>query len=174
LPWWGILLFFTTVGLGLSFPFLLIGFVPALIKFMPKPGAWVEILERLMGFILLAVVVWLTDTLGSLTGQRGMSGFLVFLTVVALGAWIIGKWGSEVASGRSRIVSLVVALALAVVAGRVFLVAEIDTPKTATAGIKTDELDFSGRIPWQPFSEENVAAVRAARKPGFIDFTADW
>src|SRR5687767_1766388 len=138
LPSWGIVLFFSVVGLGLASPFLLVGFVPALVKFLPKPGPWVEILERVMGFGLLVVVVWLADTLGSLTGQRGMTGFLAFLTAVALGAWILGKWGSEVASVRARIVSLVVALALAVGAGRSFLVAKIETPKTETAGLKTE------------------------------------
>lgn len=173
LPSWGIVLFFSVVGLGLAFPFLVIGFIPAFIRFMPKPGAWLESFERLMGFVLLATVVWLIDTLGSLTGQRGMTGFLAFLTAVALGAWILGKWGSDVASLRARIVSLLAGLALAVVAGRTFLVTELYRPPAAS-GFQTENLDFSGAIPWQPFSEENVAAVRAARKPGFIDFTADW
>jgi thiol:disulfide interchange protein len=34
------------------------------------------------------------------------------------------------------------------------------------------ELDFSEDVPWQPFTEERVAAL--AGHPVFIDFTADW
>ena len=174
LPTIGILLFFSVVGLGLAFPFLLVGFVPALLRFLPRPGAWMEVFERVTGFILLAVVVWLVDTLGSLTGARGMTGFMAFLTAVALGAWIVGRWGSEIAERRWRILSLAAAVGLSVLAGRFFLVTELYTPPVVNTGIQLENLDFSKHIPWQPFSEENVAAVRAARKPGFIDFTADW
>ncbi|HEX7900815.1 MAG TPA: cytochrome c biogenesis protein CcdA [Planctomycetota bacterium] len=174
LPGAGIVLFFTVAGLGLAFPFLLVGFFPRMLRFLPKPGAWMEVFERVSGFLLMAVVVWLIDTLGSLTGQRGMTGFVAFLTAVALSAWIVGRWGSEVAERRSRVLALISALILAVVAGRFFLVTERYVPPVVTTGIQLEKLDFSKHIPWQPFSEENVAAVRAARKPGFIDFTADW
>jgi thiol:disulfide interchange protein len=169
-----ILLFFSVVGLGLAFPFLLVGFVPRLLRFLPRPGAWMEVFERVSGFLLMAVVVWLIDTLGSLTGPRGVTGALAFLTAVALGCWILGRWGSEIAERRSRILSLVAAVVLAVVAGRFFLVTERYVPPAVAGGIQLENLDFSKHIPWQPFSEESVAAVRAARKPGFIDFTADW
>jgi thiol:disulfide interchange protein len=101
-------------------------------------------------------------------------GFLAFLIVVALGAWIFGKWGSEIASGRARILSLVTAVALAGISGKVFLVTAIARANPAAVIFKTGGLEFNGKIPWQPFSEENVAAVRKERKPGFIDFTADW
>ncbi len=173
LPPWGILLFFTVVGLGLAFPFLLVGFVPALLRFMPRPGAWMEVFERATGFILLVVVVWLADTIGSLTGLRGMTGFLAFLTAVAFGAWIVGRWGNEVAPRRSRLLSLAAAALLAVVAGKTFLVTQIEKAEAA-GGFRTEGLDYAAKIPWQPFSEANVAAVRQQRKPGFIDFTADW
>ena len=36
----------------------------------------------------------------------------------------------------------------------------------------SDELSFDEHVPWQPFSEERVAAL--AGTPVFIDFTADW
>jgi thiol:disulfide interchange protein DsbD len=37
--------------------------------------------------------------------------------------------------------------------------------------IATD-LDFSEEVPWQPFTEDRVAAL--AGQPVFVDFTADW
>lgn len=174
LPGAGILLFFSVVGLGLAFPFLLVGFVPKALKILPRPGAWMEVFERISGFLLMAVVVWLVDTLGSLTGPRGVTGVLCFLTAVALAAWIVGRWASEVAERRSKLIALAVALGLSIAAGRSFLVTERYVPPVVSTGIQLEKLDFSKHIPWQPFSEENVAAVRTARKPGFIDFTADW
>lgn len=174
LPSWGIVVFFSAVGLGLAFPFLAIGFFPVLFRILPKPGAWVEAFERIMGFILIATVVWLVDTIGTLTGKAGVTGMLAFLTAVSLGAWIYGHWGAEVASPRARLVSLGIAVLLSVVGGKVFLVTEIAQASDGAAVFRMEGLDYARRIPWQPFSEENVSAVRKARKPGFIDFTADW
>ncbi len=174
LPEWGIVLFFSTVALGLAFPFLIIGFFPVLMRFMPKPGAWLEVFERIMGFTLLATVVWLVDTLGSLTGKAGVTGMLAFLTAVALGCWVFGTWGSEIASLKSKLLSLGAAVLVSVLAGSYFLVTETAPEGPAVTAIRIEGLSYEGKIPWQPFSEENVETVRKARKPGFVDFTADW
>lgn len=50
---------FMSVGLGMASPYLLIGAFPELMRFMPKPGAWMESFERLMGFVLLGTVVYI-------------------------------------------------------------------------------------------------------------------
>ena len=42
LPTWAALAVFAGLGLGLALPFLLLGFVPALRRRLPKPGAWME------------------------------------------------------------------------------------------------------------------------------------
>ena len=174
LPGWGVFLFMSAAGLGLALPFLVIGFVPALFKFMPKPGAWLEPFERIMGFILLATAVWLMDTIATLTGSAGLIGYLSFLTAVAFGAWIFGKWGSDVAPPRSRLLSIGFAVVLAVVAGKLLLVTKVSEASAGETAFKTSGLEYAKHLPWQPFNEENVAAIRKAGKVGFIDFTADW
>lgn len=50
---------FAMLGLGMASPYLLIGAFPRLIRFIPKPGPWMETFKKLMGLILLATVVWL-------------------------------------------------------------------------------------------------------------------
>jgi thiol:disulfide interchange protein len=99
---------------------------------------------------------------------------LAFLAAVGLGCWIVGRWGSEIAELRSRLLALAAAVALSLAGGYFFLKTELYKPPVVSTGIQLENLDFSKGIPWQPFSEENVAAVRNARRPGFIDFTADW
>lgn len=54
-----VLLVFMSVGLGMAFPYLVVGAFPELIRFLPKPGAWMETFERLMGFVLLGTVVFI-------------------------------------------------------------------------------------------------------------------
>ena len=58
-PAYQALLIFTSLGLGMCFPYLLLAAFPALLRFIPKPGAWMETFKQLMGFVLLASVVWL-------------------------------------------------------------------------------------------------------------------
>ena len=175
LPAWGIFLFFSVAALGLASPFLLIGFVPALLRFLPRPGPWVDVFKKIMGFALIATSVWLMDVIASLTGQAGLVGFLAFLTFASVAAWIFGKWGNPVASAKSKWASLAVAVLLVFGGGKWWLVTEVAAePDPAAQVFRTEGFDFSGKIPWQPFSNENVEKVRQAGKPGFIDFTADW
>ncbi|WP_304438750.1 cytochrome c biogenesis protein CcdA, partial [Erythrobacter sp. HI0074] len=42
------LLVFVALGAGLALPFLLVGFVPAIRRRLPRPGAWMEQFRRWM------------------------------------------------------------------------------------------------------------------------------
>ena len=50
---------FTAAGLGMASPYLVIGAFAPLITFIPKPGAWMDTLKEIMGFVLLGTVVFL-------------------------------------------------------------------------------------------------------------------
>ncbi len=50
---------FASMGLGMALPYLLVAVFPALATKMPKPGAWMELLRKLLGFALLATALWL-------------------------------------------------------------------------------------------------------------------
>lgn len=54
---------FLAIGLGMSSPYLLIGAFPELIRFLPKPGAWMDTFKQVMGFFLLGTVVFLLSFL---------------------------------------------------------------------------------------------------------------
>lgn len=54
---------FFAIGLGMSSPYLLIGAFPELIRFLPKPGAWMDTFKQIMGFFLLGTVVFLLSFL---------------------------------------------------------------------------------------------------------------
>ena len=171
LPSWGILLFFGVAGLGLAAPFLLIAVVPALFRFLPRPGAWMETFKHLMGFTLVATTVWLVDVFMAQTGRAGGTGLLAFLMFIGVGAWIFGRWGGLGAPPRRQAGALAVALAVVFLGGRTFLVMEPVASVQPTGDLATD-LDFSKEVPWQGFSEERVKELSNALV--FVDFTADW
>jgi len=56
---------FASVGLGMASPYLLIGAFPVLVRFLPKPGAWMETFKQIMGFVLLGTVVYIFTFLKS-------------------------------------------------------------------------------------------------------------
>ena len=54
-----IILIFLFVGLGLAAPYVVLSWNPAWLKFLPKPGAWMEKFKIAMGFPMLLTAVWL-------------------------------------------------------------------------------------------------------------------
>ncbi|MBT3220482.1 MAG: hypothetical protein HN348_15455, partial [Proteobacteria bacterium] len=162
---------FTMVGLGLAAPFLLIAFMPALYRLLPPPGAWMETFKQFLGFTLVATTVWLVSVLGAQIGFDNTIWYLVFLMFVAFGCWVFGRWGGLAETGMRQISALLVALVITVAAGVAFLDFSMAEAACDDGSVAT-ELDFEHEIPWQPFSEDRVEALRG--QTVFIDFTADW
>ena len=79
-----IYLVFTFLGLGMALPYLVIGLNPGLIRFLPRPGAWMETFKHLMGFVLLGTVVFMLTY---------FKPWLVIPTITALfGLWAACWW----------------------------------------------------------------------------------
>jgi thiol:disulfide interchange protein/DsbC/DsbD-like thiol-disulfide interchange protein len=176
LPSWGIGLFFGVAGLGLASPFLIIAFVPFMMRFMPRPGAWMETFKHLMGFTLMATTIWLLDVLGAQIGIDGLVRFVLFLLAVGVGSWIFGHWGGPTESGGRQLTSFAIGSVFAGLVGWQVIdlaFAEPDCDPDAGASVSAGNLDFAEGIPWQPFTEERVASF-SGKSTVFIDFTADW
>jgi thiol:disulfide interchange protein/DsbC/DsbD-like thiol-disulfide interchange protein len=166
-------LFFTAVGLGLAFPFLLVAFVPSLFRLLPQPGPWMDTFKQLMGFTLVATTVWLVDVLSAQIGPDATTGFLAFLGVVGFGAWFFGRYGGLAETASRQIGALAVALGIGALGGWQFLDLDFDDAEACEPKLASAEgLDYSEEIPWQPFSDGAVTSLKG--KPLFIDFTADW
>ena len=78
---------FGAVGLGMASPYLAIGAYPKLVGRLPKPGAWMETVQQLMGFLLLATVVYLFNTLT----PRYVVPTLAFLVGLWFACWWVGR-----------------------------------------------------------------------------------
>ena len=160
-----IVLFFLTVGLGLATPYLALSWRPEWLKFLPKPGGWMQKFKVAMGFPMLATVVWLFNVAASSYGSNVL-WLGLFLVVVAFAAWVFGEF---VQRGRkNKFIGVVATLALLVGAYVFVLEQELDwrTPQT---GVGATE-----HIKWEPWSPAAVASARAAGKPVLVDFTASW
>ena len=167
-----IALVFLTTGLGLAAPYVLLSWNPAWLKFLPKPGAWMEKFKIAMGFPMLATVVWLFNVASSSYGKNVL-WLGVFLIVVAFAAWIFGEF---VQRGRNHKTAAAITALILLLAGYAFaLERQLDWREAMPEAAGTGSLKESpDGIDWQRWSPEAVAAARAAGKPVLVDFTADW
>jgi thiol:disulfide interchange protein DsbD len=167
-----IVLIFLTVGLGLAAPYVVLCWNPNWLKFLPKPGAWMEKFKIAMGFPMLATAVWLLNIAASTYGKNVL-WLGLFLVIVAFAAWIFGEF---VQRGRQRKgIALVIVLALLFGGYAGALENKLHWREPFVANSTTGSLKESADgIDWQPWSPEAVAAARAAGKPVLVDFTADW
>ncbi len=86
-----IFLALTAVGVGMAFPYVLLTAKPGWMKFMPRPGAWMDSFKQFMGFVLMATVVWLLWILDALMDSGGVVATVAFLAFVGLACWLIGR-----------------------------------------------------------------------------------
>jgi thiol:disulfide interchange protein DsbD len=166
-----IVLFFATIAAGLAAPYVVLSWQPAWLKFLPKPGAWMEKFKIAMGFPMLATVVWLYDVASAFYGDR--TWWLgVFLVVLALAAWVFGTF---VQRGRTR-TSLALFVALVILFAGYGYALEMNLHwRTALTEMPAEPLKTSAEgIDWQPWSAGAVTAARAQGRPVLVDFTARW
>jgi thiol:disulfide interchange protein/DsbC/DsbD-like thiol-disulfide interchange protein len=157
---------FTSLGAGMAAPFVALAASPRLLRFLPRPGAWMETMKQALGFLLAATVVWLAWVLGQQTGSDGVAILLAALVVQAVGAWVLGKWAVVTQSTAVRMAAGIVAAVLIAggAAAAVKLAGAGERPALQTTATET----------WEPYSEARVNELRAAGRPVFVDFGAAW
>lgn len=150
-----ILLVFGSLGLGMSSPYLLIGVFPELLRFLPKPGAWMETFKQLTGFLLLGTVVFIL----SFMEPFAIIPTLALLLGVAIACWLVSRTPLTAALA-DRLQSWALAGAVVLAAGVV-----------AFGWLYARDQ----HVAWQPFSL--AALQKAAVEEGqtvLVDFSADW
>ena len=151
---------FAGLGLGLALPFLLLGFIPAMRRRLPKPGPWMGRFRRLLSVPLFLTALGLAWILGRQAGVDGMALGLAAAMVLALALWWMGLRQERGGSWLP-----LAAAALAAV-GALFV---IPTAAPASASAETRSL-----LKAEPFSEARLAALQQEGRPVFAYFTADW
>ncbi|MFC2084525.1 protein-disulfide reductase DsbD family protein [Bacteroidota bacterium] len=164
------LLIFIFLGFGMSFPYLLFSIFPNWLKILPKPGAWMETLKQVMGFLLIATIIWLAWVLGIQAGEEEIVGLLIALLLSSLGAWIYGKWGGIAIGGRVRLIAVMVS-ALFILGGAFLGHSVIDG---STKSFEQFGKNSSSALNWEKFSPERFEDLKRSGKPFFVDFTAAW
>ncbi len=164
------MLIFTALALGVAFPYLILSFFPAFLKWLPRPGVWMETFKKGLAFLLYASVVWLVWVFGNQVGVTGMAGLLMGLVFFGIAAWIWGSWGNLTKRKSVRRIALIAALPILFVGG--WIQFKASTLFAAPANIA--EAADQNSIFWQPYDPDTVASLVAEGKTVYVDFTATW
>jgi thiol:disulfide interchange protein len=143
---------FASIGLGMALPYILIGLFPALVAWLPKPGQWMETFKHLLGFLLLATVVFLFSTIN----EAYFLPTLSLLFAIWFACWLVGHT-PVYAPLRARAAAWIGGILIASAVGYLAFKPAQESP-----------------LPWQPYTPQALAVARAQGKTVLVDFTADW
>lgn len=174
---------FASIGLGMASPYLLIGAFPGLVRWLPKPGAWMETFKQLMGFVLLATLVYLL----TLVPWASLVPTIALLFGLWGACWWIGRhqWSTK---EHSKLWYWGQSLAFAAVVGafsftwlqnlmnyrfeqafenRIAQAMASDAPLVAAT-------KNENHIQWKPFTVQGFKQLVDQNQTVMVDFTAPW
>ncbi len=153
---------FTALALGLAAPYVALTLQPAWTRWLPKPGAWMDVLKQAISVPIFATVIWLAWVVAQAYGASFLAALLVSFLLLAIAGWFLGRWPAE------RWAALVAAV---IVMGGVVICA-LAPGKLAEAAGSSAAMQTHGQ--WEPWSPEAVSRYQAEGRPVFVDFTASW
>lgn len=159
------LLVFLALGLGLALPFLLIGFVPALGRRLPRPGAWMDTFKRVLAFPMYLTALWLVWVLAKQRGADAVGWWGLASLALAFAAW---AWThARMQGGRAAKVAALLAIVAAL-----WPLRAITTLPPASAARDAAPASTDGRH--VAYSAQRLADLRRAGRVVFVNMTADW
>ena len=164
---WTILLMFFAIAAGMAFPYFLLSAQPAWLRLLPRPGPWMVRVKQLMGFLLLATLLFLLAVLGAQRGVEAIIWSSCFLLALSLACWMKGAFIVPTASATARFTSLLLALLIVIGAGWYFIGEKFAAAKTVSS-------ETAGHGDWQPFTPALLEAELKQGHAVFVDFTAAW
>jgi len=155
---------FLALGFGMALPFLALSFIPALGKFLPKPGVWMQTFRQVLAFPLYLTAVWLLWVLGNQVGNNGVALVVAACVLLAFACWLWqirhnskGVWRHV----KTALVLLSVGVALSV------LVSPLLQRGDSLAVIDAD-------AGYEAYTAARLSELRAEGKPVFVNMTASW
>lgn len=159
-----ILAVFTALGVGMALPYLLVAAVPGVARLLPRPGAWMETVRGVMGFLLAGAAVWLFYVLSLQVSPEQLAAIQIGLLAIGLFTWMRSRGGAG---------KLLRGLAAAGVVAAIAVTLAAATGAPGGAAQRTAARP-DGLIPWVVFDRARAESLAAAGQLVFVDVTAAW
>lgn len=153
---------FTALALGLAAPYLALTLQPGWTQFLPRPGAWMEVLRQAVAVPIFATVIWLAWVLAQAYGATALAALLASFLLLAIAGWFLGRWPAK---RWSTGVAAVIAIGVIVLS--IFSANALVPASQSSASVERHGA-------WEPWSADAVAHYQQQGRPVFVDFTASW
>jgi suppressor for copper-sensitivity B len=153
-----IFLNFSFVALGFSSPYIIMIFYPSVLKIIPKPGAWILVLKKILVLFMAGTVFWLLFVLYGQIGERATIG--VFLLLLLL------KFSLESVTGIMKNRGLKWSIVLGIILASLIL------PIGASNEDLTTQMQIDNT--WHKFERDKIKTYVDQGKIIFVNITADW
>ena len=152
-PGFSSFIIFLALGIGFTFPYILLSIFPGLVSILPKPGQWMETFKQFMAFPMMLTALWLIWVLSS-----QISSFQLILVLLGISLIVFFYWLNQlnITSATGKRFRVFVYLFIFV---SIFLT-------LPTQNISTQENT-------NVFSEAELNK-KLEQGPVFLNFTADW
>jgi thiol:disulfide interchange protein len=160
---------FLALGLGMALPYLLVAAIPGVVRFLPRPGAWMETVRGAMGFLLAGSAVWLFYVLSSQVAPEQLAAIQLGLLGIALFVWLRHR---SAGSGRA-LRGAAVAGVVAAIAVTLFAAGGNAGPRIASQSASA-AAPAAGLIPWVVFDRARAESLARGGQLVFVDVTANW
>jgi suppressor for copper-sensitivity B len=157
-----ILTIFLVLGLGLAAPYLLVAALPRLATMLPKPGNWMIVLRKILGFALAGTVLWLLSVLAV---QIGMLPSVAISACLIMTGVVFYLRHRGLMAGKLAVVAVLASGLFAM--GLPYVVGP---PRSGVMAEKSSAIDKL----WQPFDASTIDDQVAQGKTVFVDVTAEW
>lgn len=145
-----LILIFLSLGFGLAFPYLLFGIFPKMIRVLPRPGRWMNVVKQIMAFPLLLTTLWLLWVLSQVRGSDSVIVVLLGCLAIGFALWL--------SSWRRRAAKMIAGFII--IGGVVFI---YNSERKAESGLHSEI--------WVPFRAQ-MDELKGQRV--FVNMTADW
>ena len=165
-----------TMGLGMGVPLLLIGASSG--KILPRPGAWMDKIKTLFGFIMLIMAVWLSARVLGTTAELLLYGVIGVFASVFFGAF--DATSSEQSDGKKLLKG---AALLAFIYSVLLIVGSFSGARSALNPLEGFKNSGGAGVNLSKNEPNFIAvsnltelenAVKSSSKPVLIDFYATW
>jgi suppressor for copper-sensitivity B len=147
----------------MALPYLLIAAAPGIARLFPRPGAWMETVRGVMGFLLAGSAVWLFYVLSLQVPPEQLAAIQLGLLGIALFTWMHRRFGMGRLLRSAATAGVLAAIAVTLIAA------------SASPGAVDRRADApAGLIPWVAFDRAEAESLAAAGRLVFVDVTAAW
>ena len=169
-PWLVAMLVFIALGFGMALPILVLSFIPALFRYLPKPGPWMETFKQFMAFPLYASALFFLWVLGNQVGVMGMSIVLAVCVLFAFAAWLYQRRMTMGPIMRTANY----AVGIGTIALAIYLTQTPFLQSVANAEVVQLDEDGNPTQNYEVFSAARLNELQAAGRPVFVNMTAAW